>query len=172
MPTIASPRRIGSFEPRRDHFAGGDASIKVRLRVATRRTALTAQLAEGADAASTPELALRALQLTSDRHRRHTARALRRTISEARDPAATRRLVSIINRRAVFEANDALQATIARLASPDPVAVKGMAMLAQIVTDGMTSPLYNQVEPGTLRRQLLVAKTELDPTPHDLPIAA
>jgi hypothetical protein len=171
MPTIASPRGIGNLEPRRDHL-GPDASIKLRIRVATKRHALTRQLAEGADPNSTPELALRARELTSQRRRRQMARTLRRTVSEARRPAMTRALVSILNRRAVLEANDAIQATIARLASPDPVAVKGMAMLDRLITDGTSSPLYDRVEPGTLRRELLVARAELDPTPVDFQIAA
>ncbi|HTU86892.1 MAG TPA: hypothetical protein VMF57_15050 [Solirubrobacteraceae bacterium] len=177
MPTIESPRRVETHEPRHTHTAPADSpthSLRVRMRVAAKRTFLTRQLAQGADPSSTPELALRAYQLTSDRNRRRLARTLRRAISEARDPAVTRRMVSIINRYAIFEAGDAIQQTIARLASPDPVEVKGMAMLEQIVTDGLTSPLYNRAEPGTLRRQLLVTKAELDPTPspHDLPIAA
>jgi hypothetical protein len=174
MPTIESPRRIEIREPRRAQRARVDQSIKMRLRVATRRNALTEQLAEGVDPNSTPELALRAHQLTSDRYRRVMSRSLRRATSEARDPAITRRIVSIINRYAVLQAQDAIQETIARLASPDPVETKGMAMLQRMITDGTTSPLYNWAEPGSLRRQLLGAKGELDPTPapHDLPIAA
>jgi hypothetical protein len=93
------------------------------------------------------------------------ARSLRRTITEARSPTLSRPPVSIVNRRAVLEANDAIQTTIARLASPEPVSAKGMAMLEQILTDGASSPVYNPAEPGTLRRHLLVAKAELDPMP-------
>jgi hypothetical protein len=174
MPTIERPHPIEIREPRRDRRPRVNRSIKMRMRVATRRNALTEQLAGGVDPNSTPELALRAHQLTSDRYRRVMARSLRRATGEARDPAITRRIVSIINRYAVLEAGGAIQETIARLASPEPVEVKGMAMLEQLITNGATSPLYNWAEPGTLRRQLLVAKGELDPTPapHDLPIAA
>jgi len=172
MPTIASPRKIEYLEPRGDDLAAGGSSIRLRMRVARTRAALTEQLAEGADPTSSPELALRASQLTTERGRRQMARSLRRMISEARQPRLTRALVSIIDRYAVLEAKDAIQATIARLASPDPVAAKGMAMLERIVTDGISSPLYNRPEPGTLSRQLLVAKSELDPTPVDSPIAA
>jgi hypothetical protein len=172
MPTIASPRRTESLEPRRGRPGSADAPIRLRLRVATHRAALTEQLAEGADPSSSPELALRASQLTSDRRRRQLARSLRHTVTEVRHPAPTRALVSIVNRYAVFEADDAIQATIGRLASPDPVTVKGMAMLEWILTDGASSPLYGRFEPGSFRRRLLAAKSELDPAPFDLPIAA
>ncbi|MGB8877934.1 MAG: hypothetical protein WCD11_16540 [Solirubrobacteraceae bacterium] len=172
MPTIASPRRIESLEPPRDRLGGADAPIRLRMRVATHRAALTEQLAEGADPTSSPELALRASQLTSDRRRRQLARSLRRTVTEVRNPAPTRALVSIVNRYAVFEADDAIQATIGRLASPDPIAVKGMAMLERILTDGAWSPLYNRSEPGSFRGRLLEAKSEMDPAPLDFSIAA
>jgi hypothetical protein len=142
------------------------------MRVATHRGALTEQLAEGADPTSSPELALRASQLTSDRRRRQLARSLRRSVSEMRHPAPTRALVSIVNRHAVFEAEDAIQVTIGRLASPDPVAVKGMAKLDRILSDGASSPLYGRFEPGEFKRQLLEAKSEMDPTPFDISIAA
>jgi hypothetical protein len=172
MPTIASPRRIDTFEPRRDPRETANAPLGLRIRVATHRAALTEQLAEGADPTSSPELALRTSQLTSDRRRRQLARSLRRTVIEVRNPAPTRALVSIVNRNAVFEADDAIQATIARLASPDPVAVKGMAMLDRILSDGASSPLYGRFEPGAFRRQLLEAKSEMDPKPFDFSIAA
>jgi hypothetical protein len=175
MPTIANPRGIGTYEPRRTRSQAGDwptGSLGLRVKVAGRRVALTEQLANGADPASTPELSLRARQLTSDRQRRQTARALRRTVSEARDPAVTRAMVSIINRRAVLAANDPIQATITRLAGPDPVEVKGMARLDHMLTDGLTSPIYNRAEPGALERQLVAARAELDPAPNSFPVAA
>lgn len=172
MPTIASPRSIERIEARRDRVGSDNASISLRMRVATHRGALTERLAQGADSTSSPELALRASQLTTDRRRRQLARSLRRTVSEARNPAPTRALVSIVNRRAVFEAEDAIQATIGRLASPDPVAVKGMAMLERILSDGASSPLYGRSEPDAFRHQLLLAKSEMDLAPVDFSIAA
>jgi hypothetical protein len=175
MPTIGIPRTFASPDSPRDNLNRDDsqsAPTRLRLRVAANRDALTQNLAEGADPSSSPELALRASQLTSDRRRREMVRTWRRMISEARRPSATRLLVSIVNRRAVFDAEDAIQVMIARLSSPDPVAVKGMAMAERIVTDGLTSPLYSRAEPGALRRVVLVATAELDTEPFELPIAA
>jgi hypothetical protein len=101
--------------------SGADAaaprSILLRMRVALNRDVLTRELAEGADPASSPERALRAAQLVSDRGRRRLARTLRRTISEAREPAISRSRVVIIQRRAVLQAQDAIKALIERLGS-------------------------------------------------------
>jgi hypothetical protein len=72
----------------------------------------------------------------------------------------------------VLDAEDAIQATIERLRSPEPVAVKGMALAERIITDGLSSPLYARAEPGTLRRLVLVATAEPDPPPVELAVAA
>jgi hypothetical protein len=172
MPTIANPRGLGSYEPPFSHPGPVDSptnSLALRMKVTAKRGALTERLAKGVDPTSTSELALRASQLTSPRRRRQMAKTLRSAVAEARHPSVTRSLVSILNRRAVLEAVGAIQATIARLADPEPVAVKGMAMLERMITDGGSSPLYSPAEPGTLRRQLLVAKGELDTAPVQVP---
>ena len=168
MPTIASARRF------RDHDRDGapPSSLRLRMTVAARRDALTQELADGANPASTPERALRASQLTSERRRRQMIRTLNHTLAEAHRPSVTRARVTLIDRRAVLEAEDAIQAMIERLRSPDAVTVKGMALAERIITDGLSSPLYGRAEPGTLRRLVLVATAELDLTPVELPVAA
>lgn len=168
MPTIASARRF------RDHDRDGapPSSLRLRMTVAARRDALTQELADGANPASTPERALRASQLTSERRRRQMIRTLNRTLAEAHRPSVTRALVTLIDRRAVLEAEDAIQAMIERLRSPEPVSVRGIAQAERIITDGVSSPLYGRAEPGTLRRLVLVATAELDLTPVELPVAA
>ena len=168
MPTIASARRF------RDHDRDGapPSSLRLRMTVAARRDALTQELADGANPASTPERALRASQLTSERRRRQMIRTLNRTLAEAHRPSVTRALVTLIDRRAVLGAEDAIQAMIERLRSPEPVSVRGIAQAERIITDGVSSPLYGRAEPGTLRRLVLVATAELDLTPVELPVAA
>jgi len=52
---------------------------------------------------------------------------------------------------------------IARLSSCRPVAVKGMAMLDRLMTDGISSPLYAPAEPGALRWQIIMPTQALDP---------
>jgi hypothetical protein len=160
---------------RSESVAAVSRSIVLRMRVGVNRSALTRELAEGADPSSSPEHALRARQLSSDRSRRQLARTLRRTIAEARKPQMTRSRVVIIRRGAVLEAEDALELMIARLGSSEPVCAKGMAIAMQIVTDTDRSPLYNPAEPGTLQRLVVVATTAMDrgdSSAHEFAIAA
>ena len=172
MPTIGIPHTVGNSYSRSTGDDSASASIKLRLTVAARRDALTQMLAEGTNPTSSPELALRASQLTGDRRRSDMVRTWRRILNEARRPSVTRALGSIVNRRAVLEAQDAIEAMIARLGSPEAIEVKGMAMAERIVTDGLASPLYDHAEPGSLRRLVLLATAQLDGHPSELPIAA
>jgi len=90
------------------------------------------------------------------------ARAWRETIEEAHWPVPARANVSIIHRAAVIEAEDAINALIARLNSGRPVAVQGMAMLDRLMTDAISSPLFAPTDPGTLRRQIIRVTKALD----------
>jgi hypothetical protein len=143
-------------------------SLILRVRVAASRDRLTRELAEGADPGSSPELAFRAAQLTSNRRRRRLVGTLRRTINEAGRPSLGRSRMVIINRGAVLEAEDAINAMIARLSYAHPVCAKGMAMAEQMLTNAERSPLYNLAEPGALRHAVLAATEALDPTPGAL----
>ena len=163
MPTIASPEAGLQFHRRSaDADAAAPRSIALRMRVAVKREALTRELAAGADPASSPERALCAAQLISDRRRRQLARTLRHTISEARRPPLSRSRVVIIDRRGVLEAQAAIEALIERLDSPEPVAPQAMAIATRIACDAESSPLFNPVEPGTLQRQVRVATAALE----------
>jgi hypothetical protein len=146
--------------PRDEHAA---RSLSLRIRVAINRDALTRELATGAPAAASSELTLRAAQLSSRRSRRRLAGTWRDTTKEARQPAAHFAYAPIIRRRAVIDADDAINALILRLSNGEPVAAQGMAMLDRLTTDGASSPLYVPAEPGTLRRQLMVATQAMDP---------
>jgi hypothetical protein len=143
--------------------------------VAARPGRLTRELAAGADRGSSPQLALRAEQLTGSRHRKQLTTTLRRVISEARDrrPASSR--VVIINRAAVLDAEDAIDALIARLSYAEPLRAEGMAIAERMLSNADGSPLYNPAEPGSLRCLVRVATEALDPMPRveaELTIAA
>jgi hypothetical protein len=75
----------------------------------------------------------------------------------------TRSSLSIVDRGAVVDAEAEIDAVIELLSSRRPVAVKGMAMVERLITDGVASPLYNDAAPGTLRRQLVAAASALEP---------
>jgi hypothetical protein len=180
MPVIANSPRAGRDDRRSDDSlrVGSGAvvprSIFPRVRVAVGRRALTRALSEGADPVSSPELSVRAVQLTSSRNRKQVARTLRRTISESHRPALTRSRVVIIRRAAVLDAEDALKVMIERLGNSEPVRAEGMAIAERILTDADWSPLYSPAEPGELRRLVRVATAAMgtrDPSTHDFPIA-
>jgi hypothetical protein len=146
--------------------------LGLRIRVWAKRDALDRELAAGAPASLSPELALHASQLVSDRRRRQLAGTFRRAIRDAHQPALSRSRFSIVRRRAVIDAEGSIDALIGRLTDAAPVAVEGMARLERLITDGISSPLYNAAEPGTLRREIMVATEALDPERTELPLAA
>jgi hypothetical protein len=150
-------------------------SLALSMRVAASRTRLTRALAEGADPGSSPELAVRAAQLTSGRARKRLVRTLRHTISEAQHPKPIRYRVVIINRAAALDAADAINAMIERLSYAEPARAQGLAIAEQMLTNVDHSPLYNSAAPGALRQLVLEATEALDQAPHaepELAIAA
>ena len=169
MPTIATPpstglRGLGADDRRRHARRDGDApSLSLRLRVGTHRHHLTVALAQGADPTSSPELALRAAQLTGEASRRRLAKTLQRTMADAHQPSVPRIGTVPVRRRAVVDAGPAIDQLVARLRSADPVSPEGMAMVERLIVDGAWSPLYNAAEPGTLRRVVTVATGALEP---------
>jgi len=167
MPAIVNPHRGRPYGTPADQTRDGDLppvshSALLRLRTTLRRRELTRLLALGADPRAQPELSLRAAQLTGQRNRRILARALRRTLIEARNPALTRARVVIIRRREVLDAQDAITAMIDRLLSALPVHAQGVAIAERMVMNADRSPLYNDREPGDLRRLLRAAMAAMD----------
>jgi hypothetical protein len=171
MPTIATPQNRVPYDAptddarQREPRPGRSHSLLLRTRVAIQRGDLTRALAEGADPSGRPELALRAAQLTGSRSRRTLARALRRTLAEAHQPAMTRARVVIIRRGEVLNAEPAITAMIERLESSEPVQPEGMAIAERLLTNAEHSPLYNPTGPGTLRRRVLAATAAMGPGP-------
>lgn len=144
---------------------GRTTSLRLRMRTAVHRAELTRALAEGADPDTSSELALRAQRLNSPRNRRALARSLRRTLAEAQKPALTRVRLSIIDRRAVLEAEGEITEMIERLNGPGPVRAQGMALLERLLTNADRSPLYNSAGRGALQRAIRVAGGALDAHP-------
>jgi hypothetical protein len=175
MPEMIDPHGARPYIARPDSAAcdGGANSQRLRVRTALHRARLTHALAEGADRDASDELALRARQLTSTRTRRTLARTLRRSVAEAHAPAMTR-VMTIIDRAAVLDAEDAIAEMVERLRSPGAVQPAGMAMLERILANAERSPLYNRAEPGALRRAIRGATAALDARPsrsHEFALA-
>jgi hypothetical protein len=98
------------------------------------------------------------------------ARSLTRVIAETRQPSSGR--PGIIDRRAVRDAEDAIEALVSRLIAREPVSVHAMARVERLLTSGDSSPLYVWSAPGALRREVEVARLILDSSLVERPIAA
>lgn len=163
MPTISLPPRTELTHPPRGSQTDSSApSLTLRAHVAAHRLALTRELSEGADPTSSPALALRAEQLTSDRRRRSLARSLRRTVHEARHPAPRRVTFGLVRRGAVIDAADAIDVLVKRLHGPEPIAPEGAALIERMLSDGAWSPLYSTAPGGALRRLVVLATAALE----------
>ena len=173
MPTIAVRPNLGDYDNSDKNTTRSGRSLALRAKVALRRHALLSDLAAGAPAGLSPELALRASKLVNDRHRHQLANTLRRTIRDAHQPTMARANIAIIDRRAVIDAEAEIEALIERLESHRPVAARGMAIVELMITDAVESPLYAYAKPGTLRQQVLAATIalELEPDAGELTLA-
>lgn len=121
---------------------------------------LNRQLAAGAPSWQTPRHAARALQLTACRAREDTARSLERLVALSAMPPSRMMAVSVC-RGEIQRATRQLLDTARRLRDPAPVHSRGMAMLAELLSDGR-SPCYMTGPLGQLERALDVASTCLE----------
>ncbi len=99
-----------------------------------RASALNATLIAGADPASSPQLAARALQLTSRRTRESLASGLGEFLWRAQAPRTRWRVCP--RRTAVCANASALAELAGLLAGESPVYARGVATLEQLLTDG------------------------------------
>lgn len=122
---------------------------RLRHRMAARLRAgrLDAALVAGANPEGDPSLSVRARRLTTRREREGLAGALHRSRAEALSARARVRIP--ISRERVQQAEDELSLLAHRLASPGPVAVRGVALARALLSDG-AGPLYDERSPGDL----------------------
>jgi hypothetical protein len=109
---------------------------------------LDRELAAGASPETSPRLAARAAQLTSDKARRDLAASVRRILAAAADPAAitviTARPARLpLARAQIRQSAGPLTALADHLTAPSPVPARGVAILSQLLADG-AGPLYRQ----------------------------
>lgn len=122
---------------------------RLRHRIAARLLAgrLDAALAAGANPEGDPSLSVRARRLTTRREREQLADALHRSRAEALSGGPRLRIP--ISRERVQQAEDELSLLAHRLASPGPVAARGVALARALLSDG-AGPLYDKRSPGDL----------------------
>jgi hypothetical protein len=172
MPSASSP--FPSSAPAPTARVRRQPTLAVRARTRLRRKRLDEQLARGADPGTSAELGLRAAQLRSPRERSRLANALVEAIGTARRPNLGAFRMKIRRRDdAIRECADELLALSVRLRDVRPVAVKGAAMTARLVSD-KGSPLH-RADAQDLRQAIRAARGELDdtrPASRDLAAAA
>jgi len=160
----AAPGRMRVDAARRARRHRRLPRLLLALAVAATRDELDAALARGADPRGRPRLAFRAAQLERPRHRRGLARALRRAVAEATSPRPPARsaAVPIVTSQVRAEARDLL-ALAQRLDCPWPADARGIAIAQRLVTDAVSSPLYECREPYALARIARLAHSHMGP---------
>jgi hypothetical protein len=136
-----------------------------RLKAQLRAAALDRALAAGASPESSVALAVHAQHLHTGAQRSLLARSLRR-VGVSSDAPSAQHPHAPFDRDAVRRARGQLEALAARLASPEPLDVQGVARVRTLLADG-TGPLYRGHEPGRLRRELDATLASLDPAGAD-----
>jgi len=135
-----------------------EAGLRHRIAARLRAPSLDLALATGVPPERSRPLALRARYLVRPTTRRWVARSLERVLADgARQPGLPPAPLAAARRRAVAGAADDLEALIARLRRPGPVAARGVAQAVALLRDG-AGPLHGgTAEPdlGTVLRKAL-----------------
>jgi hypothetical protein len=132
-----------------------------RMQARLRTSALDEQLAAGASPESGVALALHAGHLCRPQQRHLLARSLTEIAAFCEGPTRPR-LKAPVCRHAVLRARIELAAVVDRLAAADPVEVRGVARIRNLLADG-GGPLYRESRPGLLRDELRAVLRAMDP---------
>jgi hypothetical protein len=153
------PSGVFPVPKRRD--SGTGASLAVRIRTRLGRAQLDGELANGADPASSAELALRAEQLSSPGERARIANGLVEALGDARrgEPMTLRLRPQ---REVVRYAADDILALVLRLRDDRPVGIAGVAAAARLVDD-RRGPMYRH-DAGDLHDAVRSAQSAMDAT--------
>jgi hypothetical protein len=145
-----SPRRLGALARR----------SALRFQTLVRRGKLDRALADGVDPAAHPALAARAAQLVGPRSRRALATSLERLVRELdTGPTPSLSAAAPFEREQAREARESLLGLASALRAADAVRPRGVALVAQLLTDPESSPLYVRSAGGALH---LKAQAALD----------
>jgi hypothetical protein len=127
----------------------------VWLRARARAGALDGELGRGVPSWASPVHAARALQLTDRRHRTGLASSLERIVAHASKPRSALIGSAVVPpcREQVWDAMPQLLEIASRLRGPSPVAVRGVALLIELLRDG-GGPCYQCTHTRALARAL------------------
>ncbi|HEX3825267.1 MAG TPA: hypothetical protein VHV79_12450 [Mycobacteriales bacterium] len=157
MLLIADPQRPGLYvaTPNR---------VWTRVRARLFSASLDRQLADGCSPEANRLLAARAAQLVAPSTCRALSRDLEHLIDQARRPPVfTRSPRAPLCRRRILAAEPEVRATLTLLSTPRPTAVRGVAMVRLLVSDG-AGPLFNRSCPVDLRALVRQAAAALEPS--------
>jgi hypothetical protein len=137
-------------------------SLRVRLDALLRRVSLDAQLVEGRNPRTSPELELRAAQLTERAERRRLSAAFRDAVREAEWPMTRRGLSPRVpvNRGAVLACRAQLEELADRLVAVDHPRPRGVAIARWLLVDG-AGPLYARARADQLHNVIHTAQRAL-----------
>jgi hypothetical protein len=135
-------------------------SLRLRLKTWWRRDRLDEQHARGADRTASPELELRSNQLVGRVGRIELAESLESLVQHARYGPALGH-IQVLRGAEISRCADDLLALAQRLRDPQPVAVRGAAMVSRLLSDG-AGPL-TQGNELPLRHAVRSARLALDP---------
>jgi len=144
----------GSAQSRRSSERLASLAKRQALRPAAfvRRFRLDSELAAGADPRSRPTLALRAEQLVRPRYRRRLATSVERLVRQVDADRGYWFSAAIpFLHDQVAEARETLLAIVEALRTGETVQPRGVAMVAQLLMDPETSPLYVDSVRGALQ---------------------
>jgi hypothetical protein len=141
----------------------GLPALGLRLRVWAGSLQLDCRLAEGVRSTSSPELTLRAQQLTSARSRHQLASALTAAVDAASRPRQPWKPTPPINPTGVLQAAEPVQRLADDLAKISDPPVRAVALVSFLVCDP-TSPLYNRHSPVSVREIAQRASSALGAT--------
>lgn len=130
------------------------------VRVWLRRRALTRAIATGAEPSSSPELARRARQLTSNEVRLTLAAGLTRILEDVERKRAALTAAVPLQRREVIAARDDIEGLVQDLRGPGDVEPRGVALIDELLTNG-DSPFYAPGPEGGLDHALRHARAAL-----------
>ncbi len=141
-----------SFSLAHPHLRARDRQrppARLRSRVWLRRHRLDLELARGVAPGTSPELALRAEQLTSRRCRRSFAAGITRVVEAAEEPQNPRTSAVPVMRADILACRRELADLSALLSSREELQLRGLAQLEAFLTAG-ESPLFNPNPEDTL----------------------
>ncbi len=136
-------------------------TLSVRGRVFLQRGSLVRRLAAGASPSDSPELARRAQQLCSPRHRRGLATSLERVLDAAEEPPRPYTAAVPLRRAAILRERAGLLGLAVDLRDTGSgVNARGVALVERLLADG-GSPLYLESEQETLDGAIRHARAAL-----------